>query len=335
MRRFLSGLMFWWTAFPCIALGKAPPDLKAPLPEAVADPDRWLAERLIEEDALGVWPQAMPRIHRNVDGKSDTAILFIHGFGACRAEGEHIVDQIADEWKANVLYMRLPGHGRDADAHAAALPQDYTRTVSEALNVTESLGDKVVVMGASTGGLLATWAAASYPKRVDAAILVSPLFDYSAGWVSVVAGNRLPYGMARLVMGRDRYAGWSEEADSPALPGYEDHWLIEQRLRAVVRLEGLRRGVVRQPGFPAAVTSPVLLLHYYADETRKDDVVSTDAIVSTFDEMNGGRPHQHSRRVPIADGDHVLTSVHIRADHETVLTSIRVFLTDVVGPPAQ
>ena len=55
--------MFWWTAFPCIALGKAPPDLKAPLPETVADPDRWLADRLVEEAALGVWPQAMPRIH--------------------------------------------------------------------------------------------------------------------------------------------------------------------------------------------------------------------------------------------------------------------------------
>ena len=244
-----------------------------------------------------------------------------------------MVDQVADEWNANVLYMRLPGHGIDADAHAAALPHHYTRAVAEALNVTDSLGDNVVVVGASTGGLLATWAAASYPERVDAAILASPLYDYVYGWVSFVAGNRLPYGLARLAMGRDRYAGWPEGEESPALPGYEDHWLIDQRLRAIARLEGLRRGVVHQAGFPGSVTAPVLLLHHYADEANKDQVISTEAIVSTFDAMNGGRPHDKSRRVPIADGDHVLTSAYIRADHDAVLTAIRSFLTDVLGPP--
>ncbi len=333
MRRLLSSLAFLGTAWPTLGFAASAPELKAPLPETVADPERWLAHEVAEDSALGVWPQALPRIHRNVEGKAATAILFIHGFGATRAEGELVVDQVADEWGANVLYMRLPGHGIDADAHAAAEAPHYTRAVAEALNVTEALGERVVVVGASTGGLLATWAASAYPERIDAAVLVSPFYDYADGWVSFVAGNRIPYGLARLAMGPDRYAGWKEGVESPALPGYDDHWLIHQRLRAITRLERLRRGVVKQADFPGGVTAPVLLLHYYASEESKDTVVSTDAIVANFDRMNGGQPHEKSRRVPIADGNHVLTSEYVRADHGAVLSAVRAFLTHVLGPP--
>ena len=90
---------------------------------------------------------------------------------------------------------------------------------------------------------------------------------------------------------------------------------------------------MKQPGFPGGVTVPVLLLHHYANEEIKDTVISTDAIVSTFELMNGGQPHEKSRRVPISDGNHVLTSAYVRADHDAVLSAVRAFLTHVLGPP--
>lgn len=307
--------------------------LPRPMSETLVDPDRWLAARVVEDTAAGVWPQALPRIHRNTEGRSDTAILFIHGFGACRAEGELVVDQLADEWQANVFYMRLPGHGQDADAHAAATPAEYTRAVAEALHVTAALGDQVVVVGASTGGLLATWAAGAYPDRVDAAVLVSPFYAFAAGWVSPVVGNPVTYGLARLAVGGERYAGWPEGEENPSLPGYADHWLLHQRTRSVRQLERLRSGVVGEPDFAAGVSAPVLMVHYYKDDDTKDGVVSTEAIVDVFDRLNGGVPHEHSRRVPIAEGTHILTSAYVRADHTAVLAAMRAFLTDVVGPP--
>ena len=98
MRRLVSSVLGLATALP--AFGRTPPELPVPLPETVQDPDLWLERRVEAETALGVWPQAMPRIHRNVDGKAETAILFIHGWGACRAEGEHVIDQLADEYHA-------------------------------------------------------------------------------------------------------------------------------------------------------------------------------------------------------------------------------------------
>lgn len=332
MRRLVSSVLGLAATLP--AFGRTPPELPVPLPETVQDPDLWLERRVETETALGVWPQAMPRIHRNVDGKADTAILFIHGWGACRAEGEHVIDQLADEWNANVFYMRLPGHGRDAAAQRQANPAEYTRAVAEALNVTEALGDTVVVVGASTGGLLATWAAGQYPDRVDAAVFASPFYNYSAGWVGPVLNNRVTTALVRLAMGPNRDAGWEGVDDRRDLPGYEDHWLIQQESMAMVQLEQLRRGVHASPGFPGNVSQPVLLLHYYKDDDHKDTVISTDHLLQIYDRFNGGSPHAQSRRVPVVDGNHILLSAYVRVDHDAVLDAMRAYFADVLGTPA-
>ena len=329
MRRLLMSLVGLVAALPAVA--RPVPNLPAPMPETIADPDAWLEARVARDTAAGVWPQAVPRIHRNVEGKADTAILFIHGWGACRVEGEYVVDQLADEYNANVLYMRLPGHGQTAEAQAAAPPAAYTRRVAEALNVTEALGERVVVIGTSTGGLLATWAAGQYPDRVDATVLMSPLYEFSVGWLSPIVNNRTTYSLARLAVGGERYAGWEGVEDRRDLPGYEDNWLVYQKTAAVKQLESLRRGITTGPGFPGNVASPVLLVHYYKDDDHKDRVVSTKAMLDTYAAFNGGRPHPQSRRVPIADGNHILGSSFVRVDHGAVLHAMRSFFNDVFG----
>ena len=95
MRRVWTSLVGLVVGSPALAVSA--PDLHAPMLETIADPDAWLAVRVAEESVLGVWPHALPRIHRTVEGKSETAILFIHGWGGSRAEGELVVDQIAEE----------------------------------------------------------------------------------------------------------------------------------------------------------------------------------------------------------------------------------------------
>ena len=332
MKRVLSCLLGLTVGLPCLA--SPPPRLPTPLMETRANPDAWLAERVEADTRLGVWPQALPRIQRNVEGKAETAILYIHGWGATRAEGEHVVEQVADAWNANVLYMRLPGHGRDAEAHYRAQPDAYTRAVSEALSVTAALGDRVVVVGSSTGGLLATWAAGQYPEMVDALVLASPFYEYAAPYAAPILRNRAATALVRLLAGRERDASW--EGTPPEkrrdLPGYEDHWLITQRTLAMRNLDGLRRGILASEGFPGNVEAPVLLLHYYKNEDEKDTVVSTEAMIDAFDRFHGGQPHPLSRRVPIADGNHILTSRYVRVDHAAVFEAMDRFLTDTIGP---
>src|SRR5262245_38573019 len=42
---------------------------------------------------------------------SELALLYIHGFGASRADGEYVVERLAAATGSNAYLMRLPGHG--------------------------------------------------------------------------------------------------------------------------------------------------------------------------------------------------------------------------------
>ena len=227
------------------------PDLGAPALAEVTDADAWVADQVAAGRAIGVWPQASERLVRHHPGRAPVALLYIHGFGATRAEGELVVDALAEAWQANALYVRLPGHGIDAEAHAATTPEAYAGAVAEALAVMPALGERVVVMGGSTGGLLATWAAATYPDRVDALVLASPFYAF----VDPLAQHLLPRAIAlellHTMYGEDRYAGWSEDPEQRKVEGYEDHWLIDQKYRALIALEDTRRAIATDETFAA------------------------------------------------------------------------------------
>ena len=308
------------------------PDLTTPIGPTPADPEAWVAARVSAGEALGVWPQASERLVRHHPGRAPVALLYIHGFGASRAEGEAVVDALAEAWGANALYLRLPGHGIDAEAHAETTPADYARAVTDALRVMPALGEQVVVMGGSTGGLLATWAAANHPERVDALVLASPFFAF----VDPLAQHLLPRVMAlpllHALYGEERWAGWSEDPERRKQDGYDDHWLIDQKYRALIALEDTRRAIA-QPGVLARVQAPVLLLHYFKDEAHQDGVVGVPAMRAAFDAMNGGSPRPESRLVPIEDGNHILMSRYVRTDKDAIMAACRDFLTATLGPP--
>jgi len=105
-------------------------------------------------------------------------VLYLHGFGASRGEGEWVADRVAAARGANLYYVRLPGHGTNPDDHASHGFEEYLDTAEDAFRMTETLGDRVILMGTSTGGLIATWLAARHPERVRALVLASPLYGF-------------------------------------------------------------------------------------------------------------------------------------------------------------
>lgn len=297
----------------------------------IGDPDAWLAARVTQSREAGVWEQALERIDRQRPGKAPEAILFLHGFGATRAEGEATLEPIAKERGANVYYARLPGHGMTMDAHAAVKPADYRAGVVEALAVARTLGTKVTVVGASTGALLGTWLAATYPDQVDALVVVSPFYAFKDPTASPLLGSRAAPLLARLILGEIRDATWEE--DPRHVEGYNDRWLVYQRPQALVELERLRRSTAVPETF-AAVSAPVLEMVYYKDEDNQDEVVSVAAADAAYAQMNGGTPRPQSRQVRITYGSHILTSAWAKSDKDAVIGGISSFLTDVYGPPA-
>jgi pimeloyl-ACP methyl ester carboxylesterase len=124
--------------------------------------------------AIGVADYNAEKLTIHNAEKNGLAFLYLHGFGASRGEGEMVVEELAANLRANAYYVRLPGHGLNADAHAAATFDQYLNTCEEALLHMPLLGKKTVLIASSTGSLIATYLAHKHPKLVHAAILTAP-----------------------------------------------------------------------------------------------------------------------------------------------------------------
>lgn len=108
--------------------------------------------------------------------KTPLAIVYVHGFSATRQETAPLADTVAARLGANLFYTRLAGHGDSDEAFGEATAGDWLADTAEAYHIGARLGERVVVIGTSTGGTLATWLGA-HPERfpqLAALVLMSP-----------------------------------------------------------------------------------------------------------------------------------------------------------------
>ncbi len=109
--------------------------------------------------------------------KTLISIVYLHGFSATRQETVPLADTLARELGANLFYTRLTGHGQDGQALAEATVNDWLNDAVEALAIGRRLGEKVIVIGTSTGGTLAIWLVSKRDTNdVMAIVLLSPNF---------------------------------------------------------------------------------------------------------------------------------------------------------------
>ena len=254
------------------------------------------------------------------------AILYIHGYGASRGEGEAVTDRLAETLKANVYYLRLPGHGLNAEAQAAATFQRYLQVGEEALLMMPKLGKKIIVIGTSTGGLIATYLGSRHSDKIHALILASPLWDFGNKTTRILnfpGGFRL----ASAVMGTERDARWKEDPEKHQHPDYYKYWLAKQKFAGVIALNNLRRYVISRDAM-RAITAAVLGIIYYKDEKHKDDTIDIGKIRELFPELGKAKGGgAKNKLVEIADGNHVLLSEFVRTDKEKILQEIHSWLS--------
>jgi pimeloyl-ACP methyl ester carboxylesterase len=268
------------------------------------------------------------KLIRYSDGVTEHAILYIHGFGACRAEGEFVTDSISARLKANTYYLRLPGHGTNKEDHASVNFTDYISEAEEALAMIPKIGKKTIVIATSMGGLLATYLAAHHPDKVDALILISPFYDYAN-----VAGKlvNIP-GMVNLVAWLDTKGRITLPEDQInkgyILPEFPDFWYTEQKYEALFSLEDLK-DFAATPEVFQKITSPVLLFYYFKNEQEQDNTACVKSMLSAFDEFGKTAPHPLNTKVNIANGDHVMFSKYINNDKELIFKETFTFLDKV------
>ncbi|MEX0812801.1 MAG: alpha/beta fold hydrolase [Chitinophagales bacterium] len=257
--------------------------------------------------------------------KTDRVLLYIHGYGASRAEGEYITDSLAKKWQANAYYLRLPGHGLDKEAHNRAAFDDYLREVEETLYRVQELGDTVIVLGTSMGALLATYLAAQYPDRVQALILFSPFYDYVSplGVLAKIPGLIQLYA---LLNGNERNFEASEELQKRIDPEYYDHWTIEQKITAVQSIEDLRNFVAKSSTYEK-IQAPLVCFYYYKDEANQDHAASVKAMLNAFDQFASDL----KMKFPIEEGSHVLASEYVRTDKAAIFSGIEQWNSKWIG----
>ena len=91
--------------------------------------------------------------------RTELALVYLHGFSATRREVHPLVDSLGARLGANVFYTRFKGHGLPGSELGAATADDWLRDTAEALAVGRAIGERLVLVGTSTGATLAALAA--------------------------------------------------------------------------------------------------------------------------------------------------------------------------------
>ncbi len=135
--------------------------------------------------------------------KTDLALVYLHGFSATRQEISPVTENLAKDLGANLFLTRLTGHGRGIKPMGETSVNLWANDALEAIQIGRAIGRKVIVIGTSTGGTLATWLALQTGElKPDAVVLVSPNFSPKDPSSQVLTW---PWGkqMAELLLGKE------------------------------------------------------------------------------------------------------------------------------------
>lgn len=235
----------------------------------------------LKESKLKIKPDNESRIiwgNDSLKTKTTFCLLYLHGYAACWYEGSPGNINFAKRYGMNFYAPLLAAHGIDTTESLLTMtPDRLYESAKQALVIAHSLGEKVILMGTSTGGTLGLKLAAEFPDLIDGLILLSPnikLFD-----PATIVLNK-PWGLqiARLILkgnSRNLKTKYPEECQ---------YWNCNQRLEALVYLQQLVESTMKKETF-AKVNKPVFMAYYYKDKAYQDSTVRVDAMLKMFDQL--------------------------------------------------
>lgn len=203
--------------------------------------------------------------------RTPVALVYLHGFSATRQETDPLTQIVAESLGANVYYARLAGHGRSGAALTAANAEDWLADTAEAYAIGRALGDKVIVIGVSTGATLTAWLAAQPDTDALAGIvLVSPNFGLVSKSADILT---MPWGLqlAGAIAGETRTFETVNE-------GHATYWTSSYGIRAAAEMLALVEAVT---GLKLeSIAAPTLLVR--SDRDTVIDMAIADSTVARF-----------------------------------------------------
>ncbi len=276
-----------------------------------------------DNDARIVWA------NDSVKQKTGYAIVYLHGFSASQEEGNPVHRNIAKTFGCNLYLSRLAEHGIDTTEPLMNLTADrYWESVKEALAIGKQLGDKVILMGTSTGATQALQLAAAYPNDIAGLLLYSPniaINDPNAWLLND------PWGLyiARLV----KASKYITPTPNDTRPIYKKYWNNPYRLEATVALEEMLETSMSRKIFEK-IKQPVLMLYYYKNEQEQDRVVKVSAMKEMFGQLATDSVLKRAVALPNT-GDHVIGSPIKSKDVISVERETKMFLEEVMKLPVK
>jgi pimeloyl-ACP methyl ester carboxylesterase len=315
----ILAIVYWFGPEPAM------PAYDKSLPAVPADAARLEQYIMARESRHRLKPDNEARIvwHDSLHRKTPYSVVYLHGFSASRKEGDPVAADFAARYGCNIFYTRLDGHGIDTsepllNMTAAGLWQD----AREALSIGRALGDKVILIGTSTGGTLALKLAAEYPDKVYALINMSPNIAINDP-LAFLANNPWGLQLARQVKG-----GLYNHTGGEGNPEISKYWNTTYRLEAVTELQNLLESTMTSSTFKK-IRQPILNLYYYKDEAHQDPTVKVAAILEMEKEL--GTPVNRKAAVAIPGaGAHVLGSSLVSHDVPGVERAIFSFSEQVL-----
>ncbi|UHG91419.1 alpha/beta hydrolase [Spirosoma oryzicola] len=296
----------------------------------VLDPDLVRLEQTIAEseskanlrpdnEARIVWADSLHKV------KTPYSIVYIPGFSATWAEGEPVHRQLANRFGCNLYLGRTYGHGVDSpDALKDLTPGNYTASAERALAIGKALGEKVIVMGTSAGGMLTLYLAAHHPE-IYGLVLYSPCIAVANPALKLVTK---PWGKQIL---NQVFQGEYVVSDYKK-PGRVRYWLPQYHTNGLITLQTMLDEYMT-PELFQKVKQPLFMGYYYKDSAHQDKVVSVDAMLAMFDAL--GTPSDQKEKVDFPNaGEHVIASKFTSNDLKGVYKATETFMANVLKLPA-
>jgi esterase/lipase len=261
--------------------------------ELPQDLDGYLARR--EAAFADLRPDCEARIvWHDSQSKSRTpwAVVSLHGFSASRMEAAPLWEQVAKGLEANLFEARLAGHGRSQDAMADGTASAWLRDGAEALAIGRRLGERVLLVGCSTGATLATWLAANgHDQGLGAVVLMSPNYGVRNPAARVLSW---PWGrqIVGLVEGEYRQFQVRSEAHGA-------YWTWRYPSHVLVEMQALVDATTASD--LGGLTAPALVI-----ASREDSVIDPAAVAAHYPQIGATRKRLEWLRGDGDDMHHVL-----------------------------
>jgi pimeloyl-ACP methyl ester carboxylesterase len=173
------------------------------------------------------------------------------------------------------------------------------------MQIGKAIGEKVILMGTSTGGTMALMLAAEYPDDVFAMINMSPNIRINDPAAFILNNHWGLFGARMVLGGKYNVTKYEDERR------YQ-YWNTPYRIEATTELEEILEQRMNAATFEK-VKCPTLTLYYYKDDQHQDPTVKVSAILKMHEEL--GTPADKKVKVAIPNaGSHVLGSPLASAD---------------------